>query len=90
MSCDCKDSKKKQFTILKGKENLLKLIQGISEKDEKDDEKSETLLEESEKTFSEKKELLEEDLLEQKRLEYILRKIEELRYRKDNDIKNNE
>ncbi len=43
MNCGCESSdKKKKFSILKGKENLLHLIRGISKEDETEDDSSES------------------------------------------------
>lgn len=92
MDCGCDNSKKKKFSILKGKENLLQLIRGIS-KDE-DIVKTETLpVEEYTQTttFEENTDVEHNDTLENdiqiKRLEHILDTIERLRYNADNPQK---
>ena len=92
MSCECET--KKKFSILKGKQNLLNLIRGISQNEqESDDEespdviKTETLQDEEtqeSKTFEQNTYVVEEgDIegqIELKRLEHILDQIERLRF----------
>lgn len=101
MNCGCEGTdKKKKFSILKGKENLLHLIRGIA-KDDQDEPpsegeviKTETLPEEvptQTDTFEQDTEVDQIDKLENdiqvKRLEHILDTIERLRYNADNPQK---
>jgi hypothetical protein len=88
MNCGCEDDKsKKKFSILKGKKNLLHLIRGISDEDQENDEnivKTETLQEEINTMVGNipKEENSIEKEINLKKLEYILEKIENLRYNK--------
>jgi hypothetical protein len=95
MNCDCEGSdKKKKFSILKGKGNLLNLIRGISKEESEQVIKTETLPEElptQTDTFEQNTELEGseniEDEIEIKRLKHILDNIERLRYNADNPQK---
>lgn len=103
MNCGCESDKKKKFSILKGKENLLHLIRGISRdddietpdpQDDGDVVKTETLptdLPTQTGTFEQNTEVEGADNLEDeiqiKRLEHILQTIERLRYNADNPQK---
>jgi hypothetical protein len=85
MDCGCEQQSPKRYSILRGKKNFLELIRREVDEDQEDKivssgtfspEEDETLtFEDEEKEVP----LSDEDLIEQKRLEYILEKIEDLR-----------
>ena len=98
MNCDCEGKSDKKFSILRGKENLLNLIRGISNQDEdqQDDEivKTETISEQpdiptelfEQETKTQDTQNIEDDI-QLKRLQFILDNIERLRYNADNPQK---
>jgi hypothetical protein len=86
MSCGCEE--KKKFSILKDKKNLLELIRGISAEENDTsphesetfvDKKSETLEQNIDTNTNTTEHQTTEDIIRIKKLEYILKKIDDLR-----------